>query len=258
MKDRWVVYGMPVLITFGFFVLWEIVCVAFSVPEYILPKPSVIFIDILKYRDVLIVNSLHTLYTTVIGFVLAVVGGVLLGVIIGSSRLLYVGLYPVLIGFNSVPKVALVPVLVIWVGIGFVPAVITAFLTSFFPVTVNVATGLATLEPELADVLRTLGASRYEILKKVGIPRTLPYLFASLKVVITLAFVGSVISETIASDRGIGYLILTASARFQVPLVFAALLLLSVMGIAMYAIFAVIEAHTTSWATHQDGRGTGN
>ena len=111
-----------------------------------------------------------------------------------------------MIGFNSIPKVALVPVIVIWFGIGTVPAIITACSIAFFPIAVNIATGLATIEPEMRDVLRSLGATRWEILTKVGIPRSMPYLFASLKIAITLSFIGSVISETIASNKGIGYL----------------------------------------------------
>ena len=109
--------------------------------------------------------------------------GVLLGIFIGSSRLVYAGLYPLLVGINSVPKAAIVPILVLWMGIGQPPAIATAFLLSFFPIAVNVATGLATVEPELEDVLRSLGASKLDILRKVGLPRTMPYFFASLKVV---------------------------------------------------------------------------
>ena len=131
---------------------------------------------------------------------------------------------------------------------GTVPAIITAFLISFFPIVVNVATGLATLEPELRDVLRSLGATRRDILIKVGFPRAMPYFFASLKVAITLAFVGSVISETVASNVGVGYLMLSASSKFNMPLVFAGLLVIAVMGIAMYEIFNVIERRSTKWA----------
>ena len=140
-----------------------------------------------------------------------------------------------MIGFNAIPKVAVVPILVLWFGIGFVPAVLTAFLISFFPIVVNVATGLATIEPELEDVLKALGASKLDIMRKVGIPRTLPYFFGSLKVAITLAFVGSVISESVASNYGIGNLMLQAQAQFQVPLIFAGLVALAVEGIVMYA-----------------------
>ena len=121
-------------------------------------------------------------------------------------------------------------------------------MISFFPIMVNVATGLATLEPELRDVLRALGARKWQILRKVGIPRSMPYFFASLKVAITLAFIGSVVAETVASDRGIGYLMISASARFDVPLVFAGLMVIAVMGVVMYEIFAFIERRVTFWA----------
>ena len=157
-------------------------------------------------------------------------------------------LYPVLVGFNSIPKVAVVPVLILWFGVGPVPAVLTAFLISFFPIVVNVATGLATIEPELRDVLRALGASKLDIIRKVGLPRSMPYFFGSLKVAITLAFVGSVIAETVGSNKGVGHLMLSAQAAFQVPLVFAGLLALAVLGIVLYAMMAVVERRFTTWA----------
>ncbi|MDZ7712012.1 MAG: ABC transporter permease [Rhodovibrio sp.] len=135
-------------------------------------------------------HAAQTLYATLAGFAIAVVFGVLLGALVGSSRAIYDAVNPLLIGFNSIPKVAVVPILVMWFGIGTVPAILTAFLISFFPIVVNVATGLATLEPELRDVLRSLGATRRDILVKVGFPRALPYFFASLKVAITLGVRG--------------------------------------------------------------------
>ena len=119
----------------------------------------------------------------------------------------------------------------IWFGVGTVPAIITAFLLSFFPILVNVATGIATVEPELRDVLRALGASRWQVIQKVGLPRSMPYFFASLKVAITVAFVGSIVAETVAANKGIGHLMLVASSRFEVPLAFAGLLVTSIMGI---------------------------
>ena len=248
MKGRTLERLMPWLVIAACFAIWEIACVVFNIQEFVLPRPSAVAASIVKRAEVLAGHALHTFYTTMLGFVLAVVGGVLLGALVGSSRLLYTGLYPLLIGFNSVPKVAVVPVLVIWFGIGIVPAVITAFLVSFFPVTVNVATGLATLEPELEDVLRALGASKLDIMRKVGIPRSLPYFFGSLKVAITLAFVGAVVSETVGANKGIGKLMLDAQAAFQVPIVFAGLLVLAVLGILLYAGTALIEARFTGWA----------
>jgi len=240
--------AIPWAVIIGMFVLWELVCLVFNVPVFILPRPSVVTETLFRLWTPIMRHTLYTLWTTLIGFALAIVFGVALGVAVGAWRLVYNGLYPVLIGFNSVPKVALVPVLVIWFGFGPIPAVLTAFSISFFPIVVNVATGIATMEPELQDVLRSLGAKKHQILLKVGIPRSLPYFFASLKVAITLAFVGSVIAETVTGNRGVGYLMVDASSRFDAPLVFAGLLVLSFMGVGLYLVFAEIERRTTGWA----------
>ena len=166
----------------------------------------------------------------------------------GRSTAVYEAIYPTLIAFNAIPKVALVPVIVIWCGIGTVPAIITAATLAFFPIVVNVATGLATVEPELRDVLRSLGATRYESLSKVGIPRSLPYLFASLKIAVTLAFIGSVIAETVAANSGIGFLMMSAAANFEVPLVFAGLIVLAIMSVIIYLLCSALERRTTGWA----------
>ena len=238
----------PWLFTIGLFVIWEAACRLLNIDKFILPAPSETFAAMAQYWRPLLRHSFVTLWTTLAGFALAVVFGVVLGLIVGWSRTIYRGLYPVMIGFNSVPKVAVVPILVVWFGIGEVPAILTAFLISFFPIVVNVATGLATMEPELEDVLRALGASKLDIMLKVGIPRTQPYLFGALKVAITLAFVGAVVSETIAANAGLGFLMVQAGSNFQMPLVFAGLILLAVEGIAMYAVFASLESYFTQWA----------
>jgi NitT/TauT family transport system permease protein len=179
----------PWLTTIGLFMLWEVACRLFKIPPFILPAPSQAVEALIEYWSGIWLNASHTFVTTLIGFAIAVVFGVALGVAVGASPLLYRALAPVLIGFNSIPKVAVVPILVLWFGIGTVPAVLTAFLVAFFPISVNVATGIATMEPELEDVLRSLGASKLDILWRVGLPRSLPYFFASLKIAITLAFV---------------------------------------------------------------------
>ncbi len=238
----------PWLFTIGLFIFWEAVCRLFNVSSIILPAPSEIFQTAVRFWAPLLRNSWVTLWTTLAGFLMAVGFGLLLGLFVGWSRAIYRGLYPVMIGFNSIPKVAVVPILVMWFGIGEVPAILTAFLISFFPIVVNVATGLATIEPELEDVLRALGASKLDVMRKVGIPRAMPYFFGSLKVAITLAFVGAVVSETIAANAGLGHLMAEAQSRFQMPLVFAGLLALAVLGIGMYAVTAWIEGRMTGWA----------
>jgi len=183
-----------------------------------------------------------------LGFAIAIVVGVLLGFLVGSSRMAYAALYPLLIGFNAVPKAAIVPILIVWFGIGLGPGILTAFLISFFPITVNIATGLATLEPELEDVLRVLGAKRWDVLVKVGLPRSMPYFYGSLKIAITLAFVGTVLAEMTAGDSGIGYLMQTAGSQQRMPLAFAGLVVIGVMAMAMYELFSLIEKRTTGWA----------
>jgi NitT/TauT family transport system permease protein len=238
----------PWMFTLGLLALWEVSVYAFRIPAFFLPPPTAVADAIVEFWPAIYRNSLFTLVTTMIGFALAVGFGLALGLLVGWSRTIYAGLYPLMVGFNAIPKVAVVPILVLWFGIGFVPAFLTAFLISFFPIVVNVATGLATIEPELEDVLKGLGASKLDIMRKVGIPRSLPYFFGSLKVAITLAFVGSVVSETIASNYGIGNLMLQAQAQFQVPLIFAGLVALAVEGIAMYWAMAWLERRMTGWA----------
>lgn len=241
--------ALPWLVMGGLFLAWEAACQVFAIPAFLLPAPSAIAASMARWWQPLLQDGLQTLFTTAIGFGLAIVAGLLLGVAIGSSALVYRGLYPLLIGFNSIPKVAVVPVLIIWFGTGSLPAIITAFLISFFPIVVNVATGIATVEPELRDVLRALGARPLDIVRKVGLPRAMPYFFASLKIAITVAFVGSIIAESVAPNAGIGRLMMVASSRFDVPLVFAGLILTGAMGVGMYAIAEALERRVTGWAT---------
>ena len=232
----------------GLFVLWEFLCAAFDVSDVVLPRPSQIVSTLVLRFPALWPHTLQTLYTTLLGFALGVAIGVMIGIGIGWSKIAYDVAYPLLVGFSSIPKVAVVPIFVLYWGAGTIPSVLTAMIMSVFPVVVNVATGLATTEPELEDVMKTLRATRFDTLWNVGLPRAMPYFFASLKVAVTLAFVGSVISESVASNTGIGNLMLQAQAQFQVPLIFAGLIALAVEGIVMYALMAMLEARMTGWA----------
>jgi NitT/TauT family transport system permease protein len=239
---------LSVLSVVGLFVVWELACIAFGISDLILPRPTQVFKVLVTRVPALLPHATQTLFTTTVGFALGVLAGIVIGVIIGSSKLAYDVAYPLLVGFSSIPKVAVVPIFVVWFGAGTVPAILTSMVISIFPVVVNVATGLATTEPELEDVLRALGASKGDILWNVGLPRTMPYLFASLKIAITLAFVGTVLSETVAANRGIGNVMMIASGNFDVALVFAGLFILALLGVALYAIFSLIELKVTGWA----------
>jgi NitT/TauT family transport system permease protein len=240
--------AMPWLLSIGILLIWQLAVMVFGIQPFVLPSPVDIIKALVENYSPIMQHATFTLMSTMIGFLFGILFGLFLGVVIGSSRLMYVGLYPVLIGFNSIPKVAVVPILVLWLGIGQPTAIATAFLLSFFPIAVNVATGLATVEPEMQDVLLSLGATKTDLLLKVGLPRAMPYFFASLKVSITLAFIGAVIAETIASNDGIGYLMLQASSQFRIPLMFAGVFVIAIMGVATYLLFALIERRMTGWA----------
>ena len=242
--ERW----SPLLLLAVILLLWELVVAGFGIPDFIFPSPLQIAAQFKEFSGPLLEAAWKTFWVTMLGFALSIVVGVLLGFLIGSSRLAYAAIYPLMTGFNALPKAAFVPILVVWFGIGVGPAVLTAFLISFFPITVNIATGLATLEPELEDVLRVLGARRWDVLVKVGLPRSMPYFFGSLKVAITLAFVGTTVSEMTASNEGIGYLLVSAGSAMQMGLAFAGLVVVGAMAMVMYEFFSWVEKRTTGWA----------
>ena len=246
--ERW----SPWVLLLAVVALWQIICVAFDVSEFIFPSPWRIAEQFWEFRGEILKHAWRTFWVTMVGFGIAIVVGVLLGFLIGSSRLAYAAIYPLMTAFNALPKAAFVPILVVWFGIGVGPAVLTAFLISFFPITVNIATGLATLEPELEDVLRVLGAKRWDVLTKVGLPRAMPFFYGSLKVAITLAFVGTTVSEMTASNEGIGYLLISAGSSMQMGLAFAGLVVIGVMAMVMYELFSLVENRTTAWA-HRSG-----
>ncbi|MBI3369695.1 MAG: ABC transporter permease [Burkholderiales bacterium] len=242
--ETWAPWALLLLVI----ALWQALCSALNISEFIFPSPARIAEQIVEFKGEILKHAWRTFWVTMAGFGIAIVVGVLLGFLIGSSRLAYAAVYPLMTGFNALPKAAFVPILVVWFGIGVGPAVLTAFLISFFPITVNIATGLATLEPELEDVLRVLGAKRWDVLIKVGLPRSMPYFFGSLKVAITLAFVGTTVSEMTASNEGIGYLLVSAGSSMQMGLAFAGLVVVGAMAMGMYELFAVLEKRITGWA----------
>jgi NitT/TauT family transport system permease protein len=228
--------------------LWQFICTVFNVSEFIFPSPLRSVEQTGECRGTILGHAGRTFWVTMVGFGIAIVVGVLLGFLRGSSRLAYNAMYPLMTGFNALPKAAFVPILVVWFGIGAGPAILTAFLISFFPIMVNIATGLATLEPELEDVLRVLGARRWDVLMKVGLPRSMPYFYGSLKVAITLAFVGTTVSEMTAANEGIGYLLISAGSAMQMGLAFAGRVVVGAMAMLMYELFSMLEKHTTAWA----------
>jgi NitT/TauT family transport system permease protein len=249
--ERW----SPFIVLAITLVLWQAIVMLFKIPEFIFPTPSKIISEFIEFKGAIFEAAWKTFWVTMIGFLLSIVVGVMLGFLIGSSRIAYSALFPLMVAFNAVPKAAVVPILVVWFGIGLGPGILTAFLISFFPITVNIATGLATMEPELEDVLRVLGAKRWDVLTKVGLPRSMPYFYGSLKIAITLAFVGTVLAEMTAGDSGIGYLMQTAGSQQRLALAFAGLVTIGAMAMVMYQLFSWVEMRTTGWA-HRGSQNT--
>ncbi len=241
-------FVLPVAFAVALFVIWEVVCRAFSISDFILPAPSRVFPVLIDNYSAIMINAQQTAVTTLIGFVVGTGLGLVLGAIVGSSASIYGAVYPTLIGFNTIPKIALVPIFVVWFGYGPNIAVLTAAVTCVFPVLVVVATAVATTEPELDDMLRSFGARKWDVLWKVSIPRAMPQFFGSVNLAIVSAFIGTVIAEMAAANGGLGYLMVVASGNLDIPLVFAGLLLLAAMGVVFYLVAAIFERRMTAWA----------
>lgn len=242
-------HATPLLALILLLIAWQCASMWIANSALVLPSPASVMQSMIEHRGAIATNSAQTLMTSLLGFAFAIVIGLIVGLAIGASASLYKGVYPMLVAFNAVPKVALMPLLVLWFGIGSAPAVILAFSLAVFPIVVNVATGLASINHEMENVMRSLGANRMQIIWKVGIPNMTPFLFASFKISITLAFVGSVLSETVAANSGIGFLMQEASSRFDVRLVFAGLIVTALMAVLAYAACVLVEQRLTRWST---------
>ena len=231
-----------------FLLLWEVLCSLFSIREIVLPRPSQVFTTLLVRFPDIARHLGQTLGTTVVGFVLGSLLGGLAGAALGWSRSAYAAIYPILAGVYSIPKAAFVPILVLWFGAGAVPAILAALIGALLPVAVNVANGVSTLEPEMQDTMIALRARRQDMMRYLAIPRSLPTFGASLKVSFSLALVGSVVSEMAASNQGLGNVMMIAIASYDTPLAFAALALLSGVGMLAFALLSGLERRLAFWA----------
>ena len=244
---------LPLGFAIGLFAFWETICRLLHIPVFVLPAPSDVVPVLFLQFNAILFNAYQTAFTTLVGFAIGTTAGLFFGGIIGSSASFYRVVYPTLIGLNSIPKIALIPVFVIWFGFGSIIAVLTSAIMAFFPVTVIVATSIVISEPELIDVLRVLGARKRDVFLKVSIPRAMPQFFGSIKVAITAAFIGTIAAETMAANKGLGYVMVVGSSNLNVPLVFAGFVILSLMGVCLYLIAVFFERRLTSWAYRGQG-----
>lgn len=233
--------------------VWEVVCRALEVRTIMMPLPSAILAELGNEAGWYFEQSIYTLFTTLAGFVLAVVGGVLIAVALVSSRLFERFLYPLIIGFNSVPKVALAPLFVVWMGTGAEPKVAIAFLIAVFAIIVDTVHGLRSVPPDVTDLGKVLKGSAWDFFFKVKLPCALPSVVAGMKVAMSLALVGAIVGEFVSSQKGLGYVIMSAQGTFDTVRVFAALFILAFMGVVLYGALAWIERHATPWRqVHED------
>jgi len=229
-------------------VLWELLVREFKVPGWILPAPSAIALALAEWRGELARHSLVTLYETIVGFALAIAISLPLAVAVVYAPILRNTVYPILLVFQSVPKVAIAPLLALWIGFGMLPKIVVVFLVCFFPIIVATATGLAAVPTPLMELIRSLSASTLQTFIKIRFPTAIPHIFVGLKIAITFAVIGAVIGEFVGSEDGLGYLILVSSSQSRTPLAFAALVLLTAMSIVLYYGIAFVERIAVPWA----------
>lgn len=228
-------------------VVWEVLCRVLEVREIMLPLPTAILAELYNEASWYAEQTMYTLWTTVLGFVLAVLGGVLIAVALVSSRLFERFLYPLIIGFNSVPKVALAPLFVVWMGTGAEPKVAIAFLIAVFAIIVDTVHGLRSVPQDVTDLGRVLKGSSWDFFFKVKLPCALPSVVAGMKVAMSLALVGAIVGEFVSSQKGLGYVIMSAQGMFDTVRVFAALFILGAMGVVLYGALVWLERRATPW-----------
>jgi NitT/TauT family transport system permease protein len=246
-------YYLPsVLVMLALLLLWQFGVTAFGVKEFILPTPLAALRTFADPNYRWVANLLATLYAVLGAFVLSALLGVLLAVVIVWNDLLLRTVMPVLVLFNTLPKIALAPLFVIWLGYGIWPNIVIGTTIAFFPMVVNTAVGLASAEPEMLDLVRTLRASRWQVLRKIRFPHAVPYIFVGLKLNATMSVIGALVGEFVASERGLGSLIITGGVTMQTPSIFASLILISALGLLLYGLVVAVERIVAPWAHRDD------
>jgi len=237
-----------ILFFLGVVVLWQLLVPFFNVPSYLLPTPWVIVEEFQKKGDLVLLQALPTLYETVLGFLIGAMVGISSGVGVVYSRFLWLTIYPSLVVIGSIPRIAIAPLILIWLGIdSLVSKVTIAFLVAFFPMVINSIAGFSQIEDDMLDLAKTMGMSRWIEFKKIRLPNSLPYLFAGFKASIALAVIGAVVAEFVAGQAGLGYLIIVGNDELNAPLIFASIITLSAMSLCLFGIILVLEKALMPW-----------
>jgi NitT/TauT family transport system permease protein len=233
------------------FVVWELAVRFFGVKEYLLPPPSKVWTEFLRRSDIVMASAWVTTQEILAGYALAVVVSVPLALVIAYSRFMETSVYPVIVFLQIVPKIAIAPLFIIWFGFGFTPKLLLVFLLSFFPIVVSSIVGFKSVDPDIMDFARTTGAGGWRLFLRIRLPQALPHIFTGLKVGAALAATAAVVAEFVASDRGLGYLLLQYNGQLETPMVFAIVVLLSLIGLAVYYAVEVIERFAIPWHVSQ-------
>ena len=241
---------IPAIALVLFLLFWEFVVWANGWPNYKMASPSDLGPAFWEFRELFLVYGWETLWRTVVGLLISVLVGLFFGMIMGFSKIIRQALYPLLVGFNAIPKATVVPIVaLVFVGQHDLNTVLIAFMISFFPIAVSISIGLSTLEPEYRDILRSLGASPLVIFWKIALPKTLPEFFGALKVAVTLAFIGTNLMEIVSPHgKGLGALFDSGKTNSDYPLMFAVLIALAILGIALYYVVTILEKIFAGWA----------
>lgn len=240
---------VPLLATVGGFLLWEAACRLFSIPSFLLPAPSDIWRDTMAIGATVAGHTLATLKTVLLGFVASILVSLPLAVLLTASPAIAAAIYPFLVWTQSIPKVALAPILVVLLGTNELPRIVITVLVAFFPLVISIATGLMSVPPELLELSRACRASKLSELWRIRLPYAIPFIFAGLKVAISLAVVGAVVAEFVNSDAGLGFLIQTSTAFFKVPVAFGALIILSILGVVLFQLVVIVERVFFPWSS---------
>ncbi|HUQ76780.1 MAG TPA: ABC transporter permease [Burkholderiales bacterium] len=233
------------------FVVWEVSVRLFGVKEYLLPPPSKVWTEFLKRSDIVMASAWVTTQEILAGYALAVVVSIPLALVIAYSRFMETAVYPVIVFLQIVPKIAIAPLFIIWFGFGFTPKLLLVFLLSFFPIVVASIVGFKSLDPDIMDFTRTTGAGGWRLFAKIRLPQALPQIFTGLKVGAALSATAAVVAEFVASDKGLGYLLLQYNGQLETPMVFAIVVLLSLIGLAVYYAVELVERFAIPWHVSQ-------
>jgi NitT/TauT family transport system permease protein len=244
--------GWPVLITLLMLLGWELAVRLLGIRSIILPPPSAVLEVMVERYDLLLAHLWPSLYLTVLGFALSVVGGIFVAVLITYSTIVRKGFYPVIVVSQVIPKISIAPLFVVWFGTGSMSSLLLAFLIAFFPMTINSAMGFESIDEDIHRMARTFMGSRWQIFWKIRMPNALPHIFGGMKISITLAIIGVIVSEFVASQEGIGYLIKLAGGLLDTPLMLAAITALSISGLALYWMIASAESWAVYWQPPSD------